>query len=790
MPVPCKAFFANVTSRVSPPLRRTLRALVFEPLEARQLLAILTVGTGGQYATIQGAVDAARPGDVVLVGDGQYAESVDLSRMGMVRGGPIGDLTIRGTAVDAAILPPAGQAAFYTSSAFAGDLGFQRLTIGGDAVVANTRGFVFNRFVGDLFVEELVFDRLTDAAIQLTEMSGDLWIQSSLFARVGDAASDAAVRVSQFSGAAIITGNDFDDVQGAAIEFSNSAGLESAWLIDDNRIYDDDAQAATTVTAVRARLAGSGRTDLILDGNSFEGLNGAAIDILVREQAQLQTRWTFNQAANLRGAVAAQMTFRDAAVGALLSETNTWSDMSGSGVSIRLENAARLRATVQYDTFLAIGDGVAGPGGMPDEALTLTTAAGATGVADVFWFNNSFSSIAGNGARVVAGGGTVRAVIAANHFDQTNLVTPGAALVVEHASQASGATIDLRLEDNHVYLHQSDAYLLKQHGTAVMRLERASGTAAAHLAARNVGVPVTVTGTIGTLAPGSLDAVLPLTLGDTLWWDNGDSVQNVGEPGAGGIVIRLSGIESASGEAVQRMTQSDSKGVYYFPGLVAGQYTLTLELPFAVRLADRKQGSDATADSDFDSVTAQASVVLTAGQDDLTIDAGLWRTWQNPRNPLDVNDDGVVTPLDVLLLINDLNARGTRPLPIPPSPPSLAPPYLDVNGDNVIGPLDALIVINYLNAMSGGGGAGEGEGDGAAFPLAESARGGGQGADGRRSGADRKGPRVLSRPSRTLPMVRGTEGESATVRRIAPARHVDERDAFFAQWEGDFDCLP
>jgi hypothetical protein len=74
--------------------------------------------------------------------------------------------------------------------------------------------------------------------------------------------------------------------------------------------------------------------------------------------------------------------------------------------------------------------------------------------------------------------------------------------------------------------------------------------------------------------------------------------------------------------------------------------------------------------------------------------------WQNPLNRLDVNFDGIVTPLDVLMVINDLNARGSRMLPAPGG--SVVPlPYLDVSGNNVIDPLDALWIINHLNALGG-----------------------------------------------------------------------------------------
>jgi hypothetical protein len=79
-------------------------------------------------------------------------------------------------------------------------------------------------------------------------------------------------------------------------------------------------------------------------------------------------------------------------------------------------------------------------------------------------------------------------------------------------------------------------------------------------------------------------------------------------------------------------------------------------------------------------------------------------SWQNVRDPLDVNDDGVIVPLDALLVINDLNANGAREL----LEPSTGPPYLDVNGDGFVSSIDALLIINYLNFVVGGGEA-EGE---------------------------------------------------------------------------------
>jgi hypothetical protein len=53
-----------------------------------------------------------------------------------------------------------------------------------------------------------------------------------------------------------------------------------------------------------------------------------------------------------------------------------------------------------------------------------------------------------------------------------------------------------------------------------------------------------------------------------------------------------------------------------------------------------------------------------------------------------------------LVLIDNLNAKGPRAL----VPGDFAPPpYLDVNGDGYISPLDVLALIDYLNARASGG---------------------------------------------------------------------------------------
>lgn len=60
----------------------------------------------------------------------------------------------------------------------------------------------------------------------------------------------------------------------------------------------------------------------------------------------------------------------------------------------------------------------------------------------------------------------------------------------------------------------------------------------------------------------------------------------------------------------------------------------------------------------------------------------------NQDDPLDVNDDGEISPLDALLLVNYLNDPGGV---------GGGELYLDVNGDGQATPLDALLVINGVN---------------------------------------------------------------------------------------------
>lgn len=74
------------------------------------------------------------------------------------------------------------------------------------------------------------------------------------------------------------------------------------------------------------------------------------------------------------------------------------------------------------------------------------------------------------------------------------------------------------------------------------------------------------------------------------------------------------------------------------------------------------------------------------------------KPWMKQRNPLDVDDNGMVTPGDAIRIINFINANPSGALPS--DAVDVFAGFVDVSGDNLVTPLDAVLVINGLMAPS------------------------------------------------------------------------------------------
>ncbi len=158
---------------------------------------------------------------------------------------------------------------------------------------------------------------------------------------------------------------------------------------------------------------------------------------------------------------------------------------------------------------------------------------------------------------------------------------------------------------------------------------------------------------------------------------------------------------------------TDAQGAYTMPSLVPGTYRVQAVPPLGWAVTDPLSGvREVVVGTDgkmqWDPAAERPSDFF--AQTDTSA-----FPWRNPINPLDVDDNGLVQPLDALVVINALNAGGGGPLP-PPNGNAAPPPYYDTTGDNLLTPLDALLVINHLNGGgdpgNGGGGAGGGLGGG------------------------------------------------------------------------------
>jgi large repetitive protein len=107
------------------------------------------------------------------------------------------------------------------------------------------------------------------------------------------------------------------------------------------------------------------------------------------------------------------------------------------------------------------------------------------------------------------------------------------------------------------------------------------------------------------------------------------------------------------------------------------------------------------------SLQAQANLFLANAVLIDVIDNESTNPWHNAVQPANTNRDQVISPVDILVVINLLRRIGTGVLPIPADPTSPTHFLVDTNNDFLVSPIDILIVINTIRRQNSGG---EGEG--------------------------------------------------------------------------------
>lgn len=150
------------------------------------------------------------------------------------------------------------------------------------------------------------------------------------------------------------------------------------------------------------------------------------------------------------------------------------------------------------------------------------------------------------------------------------------------------------------------------------------------------------------------------SLGDLIWEDlNGNGLFESGEPGIMGIDVSLSGTD-IFGTAVLKITSSDNNGQYLFENLNPGNYTVRLDQTREYNAGPANQGNDDTVDNDFDVMFESHTFDLVSGENNQTIDAGLFlpgairgMVWE------DNNCDGIFGFNDSRMPNVELNLIGT-----------------------------------------------------------------------------------------------------------------------------------
>ncbi len=119
------------------------------------------------------------------------------------------------------------------------------------------------------------------------------------------------------------------------------------------------------------------------------------------------------------------------------------------------------------------------------------------------------------------------------------------------------------------------------------------------------------------------------TIGDTVWRDDdGDGIQDAGEPGLPGVTVNLldgDGTPALDDNGDPITTTTGPNGGYSFADLPLGDYRVEFVAPADTELSPADQGGDDANDSDADPADGRSPVVtLNSGNPtDLTIDAGI-----------------------------------------------------------------------------------------------------------------------------------------------------------------------
>ena len=144
----------------------------------------------------------------------------------------------------------------------------------------------------------------------------------------------------------------------------------------------------------------------------------------------------------------------------------------------------------------------------------------------------------------------------------------------------------------------------------------------------------------------------PASIGNFVWEDlDADGVQDLGEPGLGGVLVTLTGTDG-QGNPVTKTTTTEPDGSYLFDELVPGTYKLTFAQPLGYDPSPLDQGGNDATDSDANPNMGGMTVneVLVSGEYNPNYDAGFVGCQLSVTMGLDVPEICLSVPVNSTLI--------------------------------------------------------------------------------------------------------------------------------------------
>jgi hypothetical protein len=142
-------------------------------------------------------------------------------------------------------------------------------------------------------------------------------------------------------------------------------------------------------------------------------------------------------------------------------------------------------------------------------------------------------------------------------------------------------------------------------------------------ATRRTGTFTLNAGQTDTSWDAGMTATQLASVGDFVWQDlNGNGIQDSGEAGLGGVTVNL--LDSTG--ATVATTVTSAAGAYNFSDVPPGDYRIQFVAPSGAAFSPQDQGANDGLDSDADATGLTSLFTLSAGQNDISRDAGLIST--------------------------------------------------------------------------------------------------------------------------------------------------------------------